>query len=173
MCHASLSLSIKTSVTSKNIRPVIILSRLHTSVIALPISQQEENYWCKNWMLLIEILQKLHYVPRFESFMAADFRRMAFWDECRVVFWRWRQHVPSKHSCLSANYTLSQPSRQQSLHYVLFKYKGCTFFNACSVHFLLFLLHSTNAQSVLYSHKYTACTRDSNVEQIFVSLING
>jgi hypothetical protein len=37
-------------------------------------------------LLLIEILQKLNYVPTFESFMAADFRRMAFWDECHVVF---------------------------------------------------------------------------------------
>jgi len=37
-------------------------------------------------LLLTEILQKLHYVPRFESFMAVDFWRMAFWGECHVVF---------------------------------------------------------------------------------------
>jgi hypothetical protein len=42
--------------------------------------------YIKIGLLLIVILQKLYYVPRFESFMAADFRRMAFWDECHVVF---------------------------------------------------------------------------------------
>jgi hypothetical protein len=46
------------------------------------------------------------------------------------------------------------------------------FFNACTVHFLLFLLQSTNAQLILWSHKYTACTREYNVNKIFVSLIN-
>lgn len=44
MCHAYPSLSIKRSVTSKTVCPVIILSRLQTSVMALPISQHEENY---------------------------------------------------------------------------------------------------------------------------------
>jgi hypothetical protein len=98
---------------------------------------------------------------------------MAFWDECHVVFWRWRQHVPPKHSCLSANYTLSQPSRQQSLHYMLFKYKGCIFLVHALCVFYCFILQSTKAQFILCSHKYTACTRDYNLKQIFVSLING
>jgi len=105
-----------------------MLSQLRTSVMALPISQHEENHWYKIGLLLTEILQNyIIYVPRFEGFMVADFRRMALKDECDVVFRRWRQHVSPKHSCLSANYTLSLPNRQQSLHYMLFRYIECIF----------------------------------------------
>ena len=84
MCHAYLSLSIKRSVKLS-----VQSSYYHGFKLPLWLClyhSMKKITDIKIGSLLIEILQKLHYVPRFESFMVADFRRMAFRDECHVVY---------------------------------------------------------------------------------------